>query len=184
MNFEQLHGLNLTFCPVRKATSSCCSTQQKTLCRLINLMCIFHQLKELQVMLSLWTWCTWAFPISNVGNEQCCGGFFLAWKKLKMHCPHFLVSSFYFSYQIWFASYDRIVFCQIPLISTPSSPAAQESCETSAAFLEALALLLVEKTPWNPDLRNSCQLWVSGSWPWALHSSNVGTLPPGAALES
>lgn len=110
--------------------------------------------------------------------------FFLAWKKLKMYCLHFLVSFFHFSYQIWFASYDRITFCQIPLISTPSSPAAQESCETSAAFLEALALLLVEKTPWNPDLRNSHRLWVSGSWPRALHIFIVGILPPGAASES
>lgn len=71
MNFEQLHGPNLAFCPVWKATSSCCSTQKKLLSRLISLICIFYHLKELQVMLSLWTQCMCVlFPSSAQGADN------------------------------------------------------------------------------------------------------------------
>lgn len=130
----------------------------------------------------LWTWCTWAFPISSMENEQCCRVFFFSLKEaesLLSPLSGFILS---FCYQILFVSYGRIAFCLIPLISIHSSLVA-ESCKASAAFLKALALLLVEKTLWNPDLRNSHQLWVAGSWsgwPRAFHTFTVGTLPPGA----
>lgn len=83
----------------------------------------FYHLKELQVMLSLWTQCTCVFSIFSTGGGQ---QVFSVSKELKMYfillSPILVPFSFsHFCYQIWVLGYWSIVFGQVPLISALSS---------------------------------------------------------------